>query len=190
MIEFELIKSSLDYQGCDTLMFTSKQAVYYAQELDKNWINYPVIAIGAVTKEVAQSFGANVIYNPDNYYGKELADGVLKHFKDRKMLYIRPKVISFDSKEYLSAHGVSIKEEIIYKTKCKEHKDTKLVDGAIVIFTSPSTIKCFFKNFKWQDDYKAVVIGTSTLDKLPTGVKAEVADIATIASCIKKAKSL
>jgi len=190
MIKFELIKDKIDYKGCDTLIFTSKQAIYYTQELDKEWIKYPVIAIGEVTKKVAQSFGANVIYQPKNYYGKELANGVLKHFKDKKLLYIRPQVISFDSKNYLASQGVWIKEEIIYKTSCINYTDKKLQKDAIIIFTSPSTIECFFKSFKWDNSYTAVVIGKSTLSNLPKSVKAVVANTPTIDSCIKKAKSL
>ena len=190
LIEFSLIKDKIDYQGCDTLMFTSKQAIYYTNELDKNWIKYPVIAIGSVTKEVAKSFGAKVIYQPANFYGEELAKDILKFFKDRKILYIRPKVVSFDSKSFLEKEGVWIKEEIIYKTSCVEYKDKTLQKNAIIIFTSPSTIKCFFKNFKWDDSFIAVVIGKSTLKNLPSYVKAVVANTPTIDSCIEKAKSI
>ncbi len=190
MIQFSLIKNSIDYQDSDTLIFTSKQAIYYTQKLDKNWIKYPVITIGSATKKVALSFGANVIYQPENYYGEELAKGVLKHFKDRKLLYIRPKVVSFDSKRYLESQGIWIKEEIIYETTCVTHHNKELEQNSIIIFTSPSTIDCFFKNFKWRDDLTAVVIGDSTLKKLPLNVNAIVADTPTISSCIKKAKTL
>jgi uroporphyrinogen-III synthase len=188
MIKFNLIKDKLDFQECDTLMFTSKQAVYYVNELDKSWKNYPVIAIGSATKKVVQELGGDVIYQPKNYYGKELANGVLKYFKDRKILYIRPKIISFDSKNYLENRGVILKEEIIYETNCIKYSDKTLEKNAIVIFTSPSTIECFFKSFEWDSSYLAVVIGNSTLKKLPSFVRAVVADEATIDSCIKKAK--
>ena len=190
MIEFKLIASKLDLSWCDTILFSSKQAVLFADELNKEWKNKNIVAVGPATKEMAIKLGASDVYYPKEYYGEVLAKDILKYFKDRKILYIRPKVVSFDSYKYLKKEGVDVKEAIIYETLCKSYKDIKLEKNSTIIFTSPSTIDCFFKNFEWNDSFKAVVIGKKTLNNLPNNINVAIADTQTIKSCIKKAKSL
>jgi uroporphyrinogen-III synthase len=190
MIDFRLIATNLDLSWCDTILFSSKQAVIYADMLNREWRDKKIVAVGPATKDMASKLGAKDIYYPKEYYGEVLANDILKFFKDRKILYIRPKVVSFDSYSYLKRYNIEVKESIIYETVCKNYKDKELEEGSIIIFTSPSTIKCFLKNFKWDRSFKAVVIGKKTLQNLPSYIKAEVADTQTISSCIQKAKTL
>ncbi|HHO65026.1 MAG TPA: uroporphyrinogen-III synthase, partial [Epsilonproteobacteria bacterium] len=49
MIRFETVVNKIDFSECDTLMFTSKQAVKTADEIDPGWKHYPCIAIGGAT---------------------------------------------------------------------------------------------------------------------------------------------
>jgi len=188
MIRFSLIDKAIDFSVCDTLMFTSKQAVVSADKLDKSWKNYPSIAIGKATKQKIEELGGRVIYTPKEFYGDKLSKAIQEYFSDRKLLYLRPKVVSFDAKAYLSNAGIEINEQIIYKTSCvKYSKMDKPKENAIIIFTSPSTIKCFFKNFEWDSSYIAVLIGKATQEHLPKECKFMVADEPLIDSCIKKA---
>ena len=190
MIEFKLTAKELNLSWCDTLLFSSKQAVVFADKLNKEWKNKNIVAVGPATKEMAIKLGAKEVYYPKEYYGEVLAKDILKYFSDRKILYVRPKVVSFDSYNFLKKYGIDIKEAIIYETLCKSYKDVKLEKNSTIIFTSPSTIECFFKNFEWDSTFKAVVIGKKTLKNLPKYVNAYVADTQTIPSCIKRAKSL
>jgi len=50
------------------------------------------IAIGGATKAKIEEFGGRVIFSPKKFYGKTLAKDILERFKDRKILYLRPKV--------------------------------------------------------------------------------------------------
>jgi len=188
MIEFTIIADSIELDGIDTIMFTSKQAVSSAEAIDSRWKEIPVIAIGPATQKRVEELGGEVIYRPKEFYGSVLADDIKSFFSDRKILYLRPKVISFDSKSYLSKYGIDIKEQIIYETTCiKYAKDLAPREGSIIIFTSPSTIHCFLKNFAWDSSYTAVVIGKATLEHLPKGAKFAIADTPSIDSCVKKA---
>lgn len=191
MIEFTILEESVDLSSCDTLMFTSKQAVVSLNEIDKSWKNYPSIAIGKATKSKIEELGGIVIYSPKKFYGKELAKDIKKSFRDRKILYIRPEIVSFDSKGYLSRAGVELKEQIIYRTSCKDYPIYKKPSkNAIIIFTSPSTIHCFFKNFDWDSTYIAVLIGDATREHLPNYCDYIVADEPLIDACIRKAREL
>ncbi len=188
MIEFETVASSLHLDGYDTLMFTSKQAVIEANNIDKRWKELDTIAIGGATKSQIEKLGGKVIYHPKEFYGSKLAKDIESFFKDRKILYLRPQKISFDSKAYLAKSSIKLGEQIIYQTKCKYYdKNNQPPKDSIIIFTSPSTIECFLKNFDWLESYKAIVIGESTKSHLPPNVIYFVASKPLIDACIQKA---
>jgi len=191
MIDFAITAKTIDFSQSDTLLFTSKQAVVTADKIDPSWKNYPCIAIGAATKKQIEDLGGEVVYQPDSFYGEVLSRDIAQFFRDRKLLYLRPKEVSFDSKGFLEKEGIVLHEQIIYETSCVEYSNnSKPPKGAIIIFTSPSTIHCFLKNFKWDKSYKAVVIGRSTKVHLPQDAEYTVADEPLIAACIRKAKEL
>ncbi len=189
MISFSTIADSIDFTSCDTLVFTSKQAVITADAIDKKWKEYPCIAIGPATKKQIEALGGEVIYFPKDFYAKNLSTDIAAFFRDRKLLYLRPKEVSFNTKGFLEKEGIVLKEQIIYETSCILYTALeKPVENAIIIFTSPSTIHCFLKNFGWDESYTAVVIGKATKVHLPENANFMVADEPLIASCIEKAK--
>lgn len=188
MISFKQTADGIDFSNSNTLIFTSKQAVVTANSIDKSWQKYPSIAIGGATKNKINELGGEVIYHPKEFYGKNLSDDIKEFFSDRKLLYLRPQKVSFDMLNYLKNENLHLDEQIIYKTECIYYdKSFQPVIGSIIIFTSPSTIECFFKNFYWDNSYIAVVIGEATKKFLPSNAKVKVADKALIDSCIQKA---
>ncbi|ADV45726.1 uroporphyrinogen-III synthase [Nitratifractor salsuginis] len=189
MIRFALVADRIDYQGCDTLMFTSKQAVLSAEAIDPDWKRLPAIAIGPATQRQIETLGGEVLFRPDSFYGESLAQEVVKRFRERKLLYLRPKKVSFDSRGYLERMGITLKDQILYETRCRDYTPEEAPEpGSVIVFTSPSTIHCFLENFAWRDDYHAVVIGRSTLAHLPEGPSFSVAEEPTIAACIARAR--
>jgi len=188
MISFKITAQSINLKTCDMLMFTSKQAVLSANHIDKNWINYPCLAIGKATKSKIEELGGEVIYAPQSFYAEALVKDIQEKFADRKLLYLRPREVSFDSKTYLKEQDIELEEQIIYETSCVEYlKCKKPKENAIIIFTSPSTIKCFFENFEWCSSYRAVVIGKATVKHLPSYCEYNVSNEPLIRACIEKA---
>lgn len=191
MIQFKTIADRLDFGGCDTLMFTSKQAVVTAEAIDPGWKNIASIAVGPATRKQIEALGGEVIFHPENFYGEKLAENIADFFQDRNILYLRPKEITFDSKGYLAARRIVLREQIIYETSCISYKpEDQPPESSIIIFTSPSTIHCFLNNFQWLSSYTAVVIGRSTQKHLPLNASYFVADSPLIDACIKKAREL
>ncbi len=191
MIDFTVTANSIDFSQSDTLIFTSKQAVITADKIDSSWKNYPCVAIGPATKKQIEDLGGKVIYYPKSFYGETLSQDIAQFFRDKKLLYLRPKEISFDSKGFLEKEGIILQEQIIYETSCLNYTlGEKPSKNAIIIFTSPSTIHCFLKNFDWDESYTAVVIGKATKIHLPTDAAYVVADTPLISSCIEKAKKI
>jgi uroporphyrinogen-III synthase len=191
MIQFNIITDNIDFSRCDTLMFTSKQAVKSADMINPDWKKFPSLAIGSATAKQIKTLGGKVLYQPKRFYGKSLSEDIINKFKENKILYLRPKEVSFDSKSFLEASGILLQEQVIYETTCIQYiKKDKPSKHAIIIFTSPSTIHCFFKNFEWDDTYTAIVIGESTKEHLPSNVYYKVSSEATIDACIEKAKEI
>lgn len=188
MIDFALTADDIDLSSCDILMFTSKQAVKSAYQINPKCIEKPSLSIGDATSKMIKSLGGEVIYQPQKFYGKSLSEDIIDKFSDKRILYIRPKEVSFDSKSFLSKQNIDIKEQIIYETGCINYSlEDRPPRGSIIIFTSPSTIKCFIKNFNWDDSYRAVVIGEATKSHLPASAKVSVANTPLLDSCIDKA---
>jgi len=191
MIDFEVVADRIDFAQSNLLMFTSKQAVEVAEEIDPHWKSYPTIAIGGATKAKIETMGGKVVYHPKSFYGEHLAKDIIEFFSDKTILYLRPETVSFDSKGFLAQAGIDLHEQVIYRTLCRTYKrDDQPKRGAIIIFTSPSTIRCFFANFVWDESYTAVLIGHATKAHLPKGCRYAVADAPLIDSCIKKAKEI
>lgn len=191
MISFSIVQQKLIFEGYDMLMFTSKQAVISAEKLNNSWKELPCLAIGAATARQIEVLGGTVYYQPKSFYGKILSQDIVTKFKEKKILYLRPIEVSFDAKTFLGKEGIFLDEEMIYETHCIDYTVDKRPDkNAIIIFTSPSTIYCFLKNFDWDDTYTAVVIGEATKEHLPVGARFKVADMPQIDACIIKAKEI
>lgn len=191
MITFRLVANEIEFLDCDTLMFTSKQAVTSADAIDQSWKKYPTIAIGKATKKRVEDLGGKVIYAPNEFYAETLSKDIVEKFAKKKLLYLRPREVSFDSKAYLEKNGVTLAEQVIYETSCLNYAtQDKPKNNSIIIFTSPSTINCFFKNFEWHSSYTAVLIGKATQKHLPKGCGFVVADEPLIEACVKKAEEL
>ena len=191
MIRFETVVKKIDFSGCDTLMFTSKQAVKTAEEIDPIWKRIPCIAIGGATKKQIEALGGEVIYHPQHFYGKSLAEDIASFFANRHILYLRPREISFDAKAFLAQKDIILHEQIIYETHCIAYpKEKQPPEGSIIIFTSPSTIHCFLKQFAWLGSYTAVVIGEATKAHLPANARCAVAKKPLIDACVEKAQEI
>ncbi|WP_457605679.1 uroporphyrinogen-III synthase [Nitratifractor sp.] len=191
MIAFALIAERIDYQGCDTLMFTSKQAVISAEAIDPGWKAYPALAVGPATARQIRELGGEVLHQPSDFYGRELAEDLRRLFSERRVLYLRPRKVSFDSRGYLASAGIELKEQVLYETSCRRYRpEDAPPPGSVIVFTSPSTIHCFLENFPWDPNYTAVVIGRATLEHLPKGAETVIAREATIPACIEAAKQV
>ncbi|HHD78971.1 MAG TPA: uroporphyrinogen-III synthase [Epsilonproteobacteria bacterium] len=158
--------------------------------------NHPILPQGARKehgRDTQDSRGHADIRQKRRCNASQLAGSqdIIEKFHDKKILYLRPKEISFDSKAFLLKYNIYLEEQMIYETQCRVYTaNKKPKKNAIIIFTSPSTIHCFFKNFDWDESYTAVVIGKSTKSHLPKTVYYVVANEPTIDACIHKAHEI
>ena len=82
-----------------------------------------------------------------------------------------------------------IDELVSYETVCNSSlKSFELEEGSTIIFTSPSSVECFFKKFSWNSSFKAILIGKTTAQYLPKElVNYKISSNTNVKECIKLA---
>lgn len=186
LIKFHFLSPDIKTSNYDLLIFTSKTAVESINKIDPNWKKIPSITVGQKTAKEVENFGGKVSFI-GNGYGESILEEISNH-KDKKILFIRGKEVANDLKEILKDEIV-LDEAITYETQCTK-PNLELEDDSVIIFTSPSTVKCFFENYKWRDSFKAVAIGETTKREFPLDLEVNIPKIPSFDECIKLAKNL
>ncbi|MDX1809380.1 MAG: uroporphyrinogen-III synthase [Sulfurospirillaceae bacterium] len=191
MIEINFLKEEIDLGLYDSLIFTSKNAVRALNSIDTNWTKKEIYSIGQGTSQEIKKHHANLVFTSKDSYGDLFAEEIKDKLKDKKVLFLRAAKVISNLNVILKENDIDLDEKIIYETVCHKYEIIKKPPlNAVIIFTSPSTVKCFFKNFNWDDSYKAVAIGNITASAIPANIDILVAHEQTIQSCVDLAKSI
>ncbi len=191
MIKINFFQKEIDLNPYDALVFTSKNGVRAIERIDKDWVKKEIYSIGQGTSKEIKKHNANLIYTAKNSYGDSFAQEIQDKLKNKKVLFLRAKKVTSRLNQILKVAQVDLEEEIIYETTCRAYgQHEKLDDNSVIIFTSPSTVKCFLKNFNWHKSYRAVCIGKVTAKTIPSYIDYTLCKKQTILSCVELAKSL
>ena len=190
IFKIEYIEASIDLSQYDALIFTSKNAICAIDSFNKEWKGIPSYCIAPKTASVVKSHNGQVEFIGKKSHGNEFAQELIPLLKNKKSLYIRASKTVSKLTEILKNNYIEIEELIAYQTKCNEDEFTKPRENSIIVFTSPSSVECFFKRFVWNNTYKAVVIGKTTAKYLPQNIEYEISQTQNIDTCIKLALSL
>ena len=188
VFEIKSLKYSIDCKAFDALVFTSKNAIYSLEENGIDWKSIPSYLIASKTADIAKESGANIAFIGKSGHGNDFANELIPHLKDKKVLYIKAKKTISNLPEILRENGIDIKEIVAYQTSCKKELSIKnLEKNSTIIFTSPSSVECFFKHFSWDESFKAVVIGRTTAKFLPSHIKYKISETTSAEDCVKLA---
>ena len=189
LLGIEYIPQNIDLKKYDALLFTSKNAIYSLNSFNKEWKNIPSYAIAKKTKSVIRKEGGIVEFVGNSGHGDDFAHELKHILKDKKVLYIRAKKVVSNLTKILKDNSINIEELITYQTKCNDCDNLITIPkNSIIIFSSPSTINCFFNNYSWDSSYKAIVIGKTTASYLPKDINYEISPTQSIDDCINLAK--
>jgi uroporphyrinogen-III synthase len=180
----------LDLSPYDALIFSSKNGVKAISKINQKWKDIPSYAIGIPTSNFIQKEGGQVAYVSHSAYGNDFAKELVSKLKGKKVLFLRAQVVLSDLEAILKSAGIDLTSQVVYETTCKEQVDVRLKENSVFIFTSPSTVECFFEHYEWRSDYKAVCIGDVTAKSFPIDISLHVSKIQTIPACIELAKTL
>lgn len=192
LIETKLIESKIDIDKYDALIFTSKKGVIHLNQLlGQKWKKIPSYAISKQTAKEIQNHNGNLVFTGEKQHGDKFAHELIKLLQRKKVAYIGAKKVVSDLHNILNNNGVNCDHIAVYETICVEYEQKlDLPDNSIIIFSSPSTIKCFLKNAIWKDSFQAISIGHTTKKYFPNYIKPIVADDTSLKSCVQKALSL
>ncbi|WP_152057222.1 uroporphyrinogen-III synthase [Aliarcobacter butzleri] len=189
VFQIEYIKSDVDLKKYDALVFTSKNGVKAINSFNQDWKNIPSYAIAQKTANTIIKLGGVVEFIGNSGHGNDFAHELKNVLKDKKVLYVKALKTVSNLPNILKENGIFLDEIIAYKTSCKK-SNIILEENSIFIFTSPSSVECFFKQYSWKNSYKAIVIGKTTAEFLASNINYEISSQTSVEECIKLAKQL
>jgi uroporphyrinogen-III synthase len=173
------------------LIFTSKNAIYSINTFNDNWKDIPSFAIAQQTAKIIKKYNANLVFTGETNHGDSFALEIKKLLKNKKVLYLRGSKVVSDLTNILHRFDILCDDIVVYESKCiKISKKISLEKDAIIIFSSPSTIKCFLKNYSWDKSYKAISIGKTTARYFPKYINPIISDDTSLKACVKKANEV
>ena len=189
LLGIEYLPSNIDLSKYDALLFTSKNAIYSLNSFNSQWKKIPSYAIAKKTQKVIEVNGGVVEFVGNSGHGNDFANELKELLKNKKTLYVRAKKVVSKLTSILKENSIDIDELITYQTKCNNCKELLLIPkNSIIIFSSPSTINCFFKLYSWDTSYKAIVIGKTTASYLPSEIPYDISPTQSMDDCINLAK--
>lgn len=184
-LSINFFKPIIDFEKYDYMIITSKQvSKALNQYKKKSYITKPALCISKQSAISYENLGGKIL-NIGNGYGDNLCTIIKNYPKDKKWLYLRAKVIASDFVNICKSDGYSIDEVVVYESSCsKEILECSVEDDSILIFTSPSSVKCFLKNHIIKNSHKVIVIGKTTAKALPINSDFLIAREQSIDSCL------
>lgn len=180
-----------DFSKYDTLLITSRNSIKALRvnaDIEKI-AHKKLFCIGEGSYKEAVEAGFVDVELIESSSGDEFAIKVAPRLKKRVAILLRPKKVVSQIKATLKGMDIEIDELVVYETECVK-SSFKIERGSVIIFSSPSTIECFFKNHPWREDLKAVVIGKKSAQAMPKEIEFELAPRNSLAECVKIAKKI
>ena len=190
ILSIRYLTPEIDFTLYKGIIVTSKQGALALAHYSPDWENLHVICVGESTAHAMKQLGAVHITIADGY-GETIFDALKSDQQPKRWLYCRPKMIASSWPSRARDAGMVIDEVIIYETTCnKAMEKREIADDGVLIFTSPSSIECFLKKYLFKPTHNIVVIGKTTQNALPLGVKSILSETTSVESCVEKAREL
>jgi len=188
-LDITFFKPDIDFSNYDALIITSKQASKALQQYKKEeYIHLPALCVSVQSAKSYEDLGGEVL-DIGGGYGDNLVDKIQSNPKTKKWLYLRAKTVASDFVKLCQNDGYSIDEVVVYESDCSQAiRDIEVDANAILIFTSPSSVKCYLKEHHFSKNQHIIVIGKTTAKALPKDINYTLSDKTSIDSCIAIAK--
>ena len=188
-LDITFFKPEIDFSQYDYLIITSKQVSQALQQYEREeFIDLPALCVSVQSAKSYEDLGGKIL-DIGGGYGDNLVDKIRSYSKEKRWLYLRAKVVASDFVNICKKDGYFIDEVILYESACsKAIEEVEVKNEAILIFTSPSSVKCYLQKHRFLQNQDIIVIGKTTAKALPEGVKYILSDKTSIESCIAIAK--
>jgi uroporphyrinogen-III synthase len=170
ILTISFLTPAINFNDYDGIILTSKQSIIALQYYRFSWNKLQCVCVSEPTAEAAREAGAVDVKVGDGY-GTSIPNLLKSYKRNGKWLYLRPKVIASDWVERAREDGFSIDEAIVYETICNDGANhTEVEADGVLIFTSPSSVRCFTEKYPILPTHDVVAIGTTTQNALPSGI--------------------
>ncbi|QSZ41041.1 uroporphyrinogen-III synthase [Sulfurimonas aquatica] len=185
-LDIKLLKPEIDFSKYDYLIITSKQVSNALSQYERaEYIEKKALCISTQSAKSFEELGGKVL-SLGSGYGDNLSSIIKSHPKDIKWLYLRAKVVASDFTKECLSDGYNIDEVIVYESECSQDiKNVCVSQNDTLIFTSPSSIKCFLKYHKISKTNDVIVIGRSSAKAIPKHIEYKISQETTIKSCME-----
>lgn len=185
------ISKEIDFSSYNGIIFTSKNGVKSIDSQTNEWKRLPCYAISNKTAKTIKELGGKVAFISQEKHGNEFAQELIPLLQNKKVLFLGAKKVVANLVEILNSNNIECSHEPIYETSCVEYKEKiTLPKNSIIIFSSPSTIECFFKNAYWDESFKAISIGHTTAKYFPKNIIPIISEHTSLSSCVQTALNL
>lgn len=189
LIKIDFLSFKLKKRSYDGIIFTSKNSVIAMDQAGSFWKSLDAYCIGEESAKKVKELNGKVAYISKSGYGEDFAHALDKVAFGKTLLFPKAKKTVTDIKAITK--NVHIEKIDVYETKCDENATIPpLAKDATLVFTSPSSIKCFLKKTTLKPTYKIVCIGKKTASFLPKGYECKMPQTRSIDACIQMATNL
>jgi len=183
-LDITFFKPDIDFSRYDALIITSKQTSKALLQYEKReYLHLPALCVSKQSANSYEALGGEVLQIGGGY-GDNLVS-LIKHYpKTMRWLYLRAKKVASNFAQLCKEEGYNVEEVVVYESSCsKVIENVKVDEDAVLIFTSPSSVKCFLKNHTITAKHKVIVIGKTTAKALPKDIVCHISQSTTIDSC-------
>jgi uroporphyrinogen-III synthase len=178
----------IDFTLYDGIIITSKQTVHALRHYTIDWKRLQCVCVSEQTAQAASQAGA-INIEIGNGYGTSIPEILSAH--TGKWLYLRPYVVASDWVQNAKEQGILVDEVVMYETTCNEAiGDIDIAEDGVLIFTSPSAVRCFMRKKPLLCTHSIIAIGTTTQNALPLGIQSVLSETTSVQSCVEKAQEL
>ena len=190
ILTIHFLSPTIDFTDYEGVIFTSKQGVLSLQNYSPDWEKLGCICVSESTAKSAREAGAVDVEVGDGY-GTTIAEVLESKKRNGKWLYLRPKVVASEWVSSARESGFEIDEAIVYESVCNEEaRDFAVSQDGVLIFTSPSTIRCFLQNNRILSTQDVVVIGKTTQNALPVEVGSYLSETTSVEAAVELARQI
>ncbi|MDD5051894.1 MAG: uroporphyrinogen-III synthase [Sulfuricurvum sp.] len=190
ILSIEFLIPKINFTEYEGIVITSKQGILALKNYAVDWNSLKCIAISESTAEYARKAGALYVEIAKGS-GTSIPAVMSAEVRKGKWLYLRPKIIAAEWVDEARGLGIVIDEAIVYETSCnKEIVSYEIAKDGILIFTSPSSIRCFCVNHSIYPTHKIVVIGKTTQSALPLDIYSYLSPTPSVAAAVELARQI
>ncbi len=188
VMNIKYINQNINFEKYDALIITSKYALNSIDSFTNSWKKKPIYAIAPQTAEIVKKLNGNLKFIGNTNNGNDFALELTKLLTNKKVLYLRGEKVISSLSDILNKEKIKCDNLIVYKSICSTLNNKQILPkNSTIIFSSPSTVECFFQNYIWDDSFKAIAFGETTASYIPQNIIVTVSKKSSLKECVNVA---